>query len=69
MKKFHPLIPRGEAHHNATLTDEKVRAIRARTAGRIPYRSEPLKCVASDFGVTVTCIENIIKGRRWRHVT
>ncbi len=63
-----PKTRRGEAHGNAKLTNDAVRAIRSRMADRVPYRSEPLKNIAADFGVTMQCVCHIAAGRRWKHV-
>jgi hypothetical protein len=61
----HPeLLPRGAAHHNAKLTEDQVRDIRALYAtGQWRQR------VLSDtFGVSQASIEAILKRKTWQHV-
>lgn len=60
--------PRGEAHHNAKLTPDSVRAIRQIMANRTPYRGEPLKAIAAEFGVTMQCLCHIAARRRWKEI-
>lgn len=47
----------------AKLTDDAVRAIRARLA-----RGERYPSIAADFGVSISSISLINKGRTWKHV-
>jgi len=47
----------GEQHGQAKLTEEAVRAIRAST--------EPLRVLATRYGVSASTIANIRNGRRW----
>jgi transposase len=47
------------------LTPECVLKIRERTANRRPYQTEPLKSIASEFGVSVGCIHSVITRRTW----
>jgi len=55
---------RGEDVYGAVLTEEKVRAIRARISGG--ERSRP---IAQDYGVSISTIHLIKHNRIWRHVT
>jgi hypothetical protein len=55
--------PRGEENGSAKLTDEDVRAIRARgEAGENAYQ------IATDYAVSRRNVEYILAGRTWRHV-
>jgi NUMOD4 motif-containing protein/HNH endonuclease len=52
-------------HAGAKLTEERVRAIRARYAAGETNQS----ALAREFGVTRRAIQNLIKGDAWRYVT
>ena len=54
---------RGERHGRATLTDEDVRAIRARWAA-----GEARKTLSRDYGVTTGNIHAIVNRLTWRHL-
>ena len=54
---------RGERNKAAKLTETQVREIRRR------YRfGGPVKALARQFGVCVTTIQKVARGRRWNHV-
>lgn len=53
----------GELTHNAKLTDEAVREIRTRRAA-----GEVGSLLASEYGVTESCISQVATYRSWRHV-
>jgi hypothetical protein len=59
-KRHHGTHQAGEACPSAKLTEEAVRAIRA---SRAPYKN-----LAAQFGVTTHAIEDVKRGRNWRHV-
>lgn len=60
----HGLIPRGEGHRKAKLTESDVRDIRRLAAcGRTPTH------LAARFPVTRRHIRDIVRMRSWRHVT
>jgi HNH endonuclease len=52
----------GESHAKTTLTEAEVRQIRARTA-------EPLKTLATEYGVSIATISKIRLGQTWIHVS
>jgi hypothetical protein len=55
--------PIGERHGRAKLTDNDVRSIRSQYArGGITHRE-----LSAEFGVGVTTIGGIIRGKEWRH--
>lgn len=56
------LVPRGEAHPNAKLSDEQVRSIRAAYAGG----GESWNSLARQYGVTKRCIGFIVNGQSRR---
>lgn len=56
--------PRGELVHGAKLTTDKVREIRASNWFRYGEQSR----LARRFGVSVTTINKIVRGRQWKHV-
>lgn len=58
----HPESYRGERNARATLTDEKVRQIRA-LAPTLKYR-----VIAEMFGTTTANVEEIVARRTWKHV-
>lgn len=61
----HGRKPRGEGQHLAKLTAEQVRLIRLEhAAGNITQRQ-----LGTKFGVNDATINNVIKGRTWKHVT
>lgn len=53
---------RGEARHNAALTDAKVREIRAAA------HSTTRAALARRYGVNITTICSVVDGRTWKHV-
>ena len=55
---------RGERHHSAVLTDEKVREIRARSAAGESYAR-----IAQEYGVAETTVSRVARGLRWKHVS
>lgn len=55
---------KGEDHPNALLTDAKVRLIRSRAAQGLTQRS-----IAAELGVTRYTVGDVLRGRRWRHVS
>ena len=57
-------LQRGESHHEAKLTDEKVRKIRRLRADGWLQRD-----IAAQFGVTRTTVGDVLQGKIWRHVT
>lgn len=52
--------PKGEAHHDAKLTEEQVRTIRA--------DRRPQRVIASAYGVSQGAIGAIKTGRNWKHL-
>lgn len=58
------LLPIGERNHNAKLTAEAVRTIRARHAS-----GETLTALARDHGVSIHTVWKIVHGRAWKHET
>lgn len=61
--KRHPeIVPRGEEHYAAKLTEASVADIRARVkAGGITQRT-----LAQEYGVSEFTISNIVHGRKWK---
>lgn len=59
-RAFHP---RGEATHNATLTNEKVLEIRRLRAVNTPYQK-----IAEIVGASKTSVMAVARGRTWKHV-
>jgi hypothetical protein len=57
------LHPRGEAHYRARLTENDVRFIRS-PESRALSRTE----LAAMFGIHLNHVDNIRRGRGWRHV-
>lgn len=55
-----PELPKGEAHHATSLTEDDVMAIRKSCSAR--------KDIAARYGVSVSTIRNILTGRTWAHV-
>lgn len=55
--------PRGSNHYRATLTDEKVLAIRRGSAEGRSHR-----VLAVEFGVAASTISGILCGYRWKHL-
>lgn len=55
-------IRKGETHHSAKLTDEKVKTIRNLAHTTPPY------ILAEKFNVSVTTIINVVTRKTWRHV-
>ena len=53
----------GEGNPRATLTDEKVRQLRARRAQGLTYRQ-----LATEFGISDVSAWAAANGRTWRHV-
>lgn len=57
------LVRRGEAHHNARLSEAQVKLIRQKRAqGIVP------RILAQEFGVSPRTIRKIVQGTRWSHV-
>jgi hypothetical protein len=56
-------LPHGERHHASKLTEEQVRAIRARHALGVTRA-----VLAIEYGVSNWTIGEILKGRAWKHV-
>lgn len=56
---------KGTEHHKAILDDEKVRAIRKKYIRGGIYGATKL---AKEFNVAVPTINDILRGRRWKHV-
>lgn len=54
---------RGEEHHNARLTEDKVRLIRTLRADGWAYTA-----IAEEVGVSKGAVNHIINGRAWKHV-
>lgn len=54
---------KGEGCHSARLNRDDVLAIRKRAADQ-----EPLTLMAQEYGVTVTTISNVVRGRTWKHL-
>jgi hypothetical protein len=55
--------PKGATHHSAKLTEDQVRAIRARAAAGEMQRS-----LAREFSVTDTVVSAIVRRRTWKHL-
>jgi hypothetical protein len=55
-------VPCGEDHHQTLLTNKQVREIRR----RFPVENRTLKSFGKEFGVSLSCISGIIKGKRWK---
>jgi hypothetical protein len=53
----------GEGNPRATLTDEKVRELRARRAQGLTYRQ-----LAAEFGISDVSARAAVNGKTWRHV-
>lgn len=69
-REAHGTLQRGEVHYAAKLSEVQVREIRrayqvAKNAGR-PYGT--VTGMAKQFNVSLGTIEDIIYGRKWRHV-
>lgn len=56
-------VPRGMSAGQARLTDDEVRAIRARVAS-----GETQAAVGAEHGVSQVSIHNIVKRKTWKHV-
>jgi len=57
--------PTGSTHTNAKLTEDNVREIRRLYAtGALSYRK-----LARQFGVSTMTISNIVRRKKWKHVT
>lgn len=54
---------RGENHPNARLTEDDVRAIRARAAG-----GETQRTIAASYGITQSTAWAVIRRTTWRHI-
>jgi DNA-binding NarL/FixJ family response regulator len=55
--------PRGERHGSAKLTEWHVKVIR-----QLCREGKPQRQVAREFGVCRTTVQNILIGKKWRHV-
>lgn len=62
-KEAHGTMLRGVAHYAAKLTPDQVRTIR-RLNG-----SQTQREIAETLGVHFTCVNKVLTGRSWRHVT
>jgi hypothetical protein len=63
--RLHPeKLPRGTRHGMAKVTDEIVRAIRARCAA-----GEYQRVVAAEYGIHQTTVGDIARGAIWKHVS
>lgn len=62
-KKKHGTQPTGEKVYSAKLTNQQVREIRELA------KVLPRHRIAAKYDVSGSCIESIINGRRWRHIT
>lgn len=62
-RKHPEVVPRGERHANAKLTDETVRAIRAIGASGARHQD-----IADRFGVSRRAVGFVLSGKTWRHV-
>ncbi len=54
---------RGETHHSAKLNPDKVRDIRRKVAGGLPFGE-----VAKEYGLAVTTVKRICRRITWKHV-
>jgi hypothetical protein len=64
MLQLHPHMNVGEENGRAKLTEDKVRAIRARYAsGGVTHRE-----LAEDFAIGCSHMSNVINRKAWRHV-
>ena len=64
--RLHPeIVPRGEGHHNARLTEDKIVEIRALYAARQATQAD----LGDRFGVSRSAIGLIVRGQRWAHVS
>lgn len=65
--------PRGESHYRAKLTEDDVRALRAIAAERRELLDRLVaisnRALAEKFEVKQSCIERVIYGQTWTHVT
>lgn len=59
-------IPRGETNGMSKLTEEIVREIRL---DYTPYKRGELTRLAKKYGVTLQNIDQIVRGKTWRHVS
>ena len=62
-KVSHGTYRRGQDHHSAKIKEHEAREILRRALG-----SEPMKEIASDFGVSWQLVSMIKHGRRWKHL-
>ncbi len=60
----HGRVPKGEAHHNAILTEDGVRAIRARAAN-----GETVEEIAASLNMAAWSIGDVVQKINWAHVT
>jgi len=56
---------RGEQHRNSRLTEEAVRHIRA-TVDRIGHRKGTYRVLAAEYGVDVTTVRDVARGKSWK---
>lgn len=62
--KTHPeMVPKGQSHGNAVLTDVEVVSIR-----RLRSRGVRLKAIAARFGIAEATVSSIAKGKSWSHI-
>lgn len=62
-RKIRNSVKRGEGHPSTCLTEVGVVEIKSLLKQKIPHR-----VIASQFGVSKTCITDISTGKRWRYI-
>lgn len=55
----------GERNGRAVITDDQARQIRERCRGRYGEQT----ALAREFGVSITVVNKIVRGRNWTHAT
>jgi hypothetical protein len=60
------LVPKGEAHPRARLTEQDVRQIRAEYVGHSPTHGAA--ALAAKYGTSPGYIGNIVAGKSWKHI-
>lgn len=58
---------KGQEHHNAKLTETQVLEIKSELAATASFKGQQTQ-LASKYGVSNFCINDIARGRSWRHV-
>jgi len=65
VQRSHRKFRRGERHHNATVSNKTVRAIRDRyAAGGVTHQE-----LAGEYGISRTTVSRIVRRSIWKHVT